>query len=71
MKVQKTARGQPVMRNMIKYALTKIEQNINKQKMEKIVRQQSDKNALNKNKNQQNRHQQNKGNNNNNRRYEK
>ena len=38
MQAQKTSRGQPIMRNMIKYALTKIEENINKEKLEKLVK---------------------------------
>ncbi len=47
MKVQKTSRGQPVMRNMIKYALTKIEENINKEKLQHLTKDNDKKNNNN------------------------
>jgi hypothetical protein len=37
MSKQKTPKGQPVMRNMISYALTKIEETVHKEKLEKLL----------------------------------
>lgn len=36
MKTQKTKKGQPVMRNYVKYALAKLEETIAKEKQEKL-----------------------------------
>jgi hypothetical protein len=35
MQKQKTSKGQPLMRNYIKYALTKLEETMEKEKLEK------------------------------------